>query len=215
MIAEQHDVMTRARALELLERHRAIGGKWHDETDAKAHDVEVLDSLSNLFRQPIAAEPPEVKRVGLGYRATFPSGGVEMMLERIRESRGEVHGELAVRLHQGAADFGDGHLFGARFNVSSLSARTAAAKYLNGRVQGDWLGMLERFCMLVLHEERRGQEFEHVGQRPRQGPAVYLMPPLLPYGTATILFGAGGTGKSTLAAGIAVATATGRPVMRG
>ncbi len=207
-VPEPRIVQLRRQALGDIERFRFFAGQHTDEATLHAADARLLDHLEGLYRQPLAAEPPQVTRVGLGYRAIFSAAGVEMTLNRIRESRGEVHGELTVCLRRGATDFADGHLFSARFNVSSLPARTSAAKYLDGRVKGDWAGLLERFCLLVLREERSGEAFEQVGQRPSAAGPAYLLEPMLPQGKATILFGAGGACKSTLAAGIAVALVT-------
>src|SRR5207253_7498450 len=74
-----------------------------------------------------------LERVGLGFRADFPKG-VQVNLERVRESRGDIQGELLVDQRDDAGL--DGHLFAGRFNVSSLSARASTAKYLASRMPG-------------------------------------------------------------------------------
>jgi hypothetical protein len=206
----------RDQALEIIERHRTLTSQAVTSESRKILDLKAVDRLTEVFRAPLlAAEPPSLERVGLGYRATFESAGVEMTLTRVRQAHGEVYGELNVELRQDPTGFGDGQLLASRFNLSSLTSRTSTAKYLDGRLKGDWAGLLERFCNRVLRMEREGQPFEKAGRDPRSTEQRYLMRPLLPLEAATIIFGAAGSGKSTLATAVAVAIATGREVIPG
>jgi len=208
------------KALGVIARHRTLLKQVIDNPEAarnldegllKNIQAEVIDSIS-----PPSPEPPEISRVGLGYRAVFPMSGIEMGLERIREGRGEVHGELYVSVPVSDNTFPDGHIFGARFNVSSLAARTSVGKYLSSRLKDvDWDGMLERFCMEILAAERKGEDFQSVGADPQEPPDRWLLRPILLKGKTTILFGPGGSWKSTIGAAVAVSVATGAEVVPG
>jgi len=157
-----------------------------------------------------------VEHEGLGYRGFYVGEGLGLHVDRMTESRGDVSGELTV------AVAGQGHLMRARFNLSSMTARASTAKYLQSRVRmggegrPDWATILESFCVQVLDLEREGTEVELIGQAPpREAPSFLLEPFILGGNVATILYGDGGTGKSTLAACAAVAIATGTTTFAG
>lgn len=157
-----------------------------------------------------------VEHEGLGYRGFYVGEGLGLHVDRITESRGDVSGELTV------AVAGQGHLMRARFNLSSMTARASTAKYLQSRVRmggegrPDWAQVLESFCVQVLDLEREGTDVEVIGQQPpRTAPQFLLEPFLLGGNVSTILYGDGGTGKSTLAACAAVAVASGTTTFAG
>ncbi len=155
-----------------------------------------------------AAERPDFEKVGLGYRATYAGVGVQLHLNRIRESHGEISGELAVRLNE-PTDADESHLFSARFNVSSITSRNSWAKYLNDYVRADWPALLARFCTRVLQAERQGSDVVTVGRRPpRENVDRYALWPTLLAKKITIIGGPGGSYKSTLVAGMVVSSST-------
>src|ERR1700682_4746830 len=154
-----------------------------------------------------SAAAGRVERIGLGYRMRFPDD-VVLRVNRIRESGGEVTGELDVRR-------GDDDLFLGRFNFSSVNARKTTAEYLSRRVKGEWQSMLEPLCRVVLRTEREGTGVESLGQRGVREPTRYRLQPPLQDGKTTILFGPGGGGKSTLGNGIAVSVSGGYEVIPG
>lgn len=202
----------RDQALGAIARHRLLVRQEVTDEAAQTLDVGLWDRLRPLLVEPLQAEPPEVERVGLGYRARFPLAGIEMQLTRIRESRCEVHGELMVRFSDAVPIF-DRHLYAARFNLSSGSTRVSTAKLLNERHKADWAGLLERFCLAVLQLEREPEPTDEIGSRPAREPERWLLKPLLLKGKTTILYGPGGSWKSTLGAAIAVSLVTGQPVI--
>jgi hypothetical protein len=158
--------------------------------------------------------PAKLERVGLGWIARFPLAGAQLRVDRIKESRGELHGELTVSTLQGQRDAAPGHVFRGRQNLSSLTSRTTLAKFLKGRLDGpDWQGLVEEFCVAVMEAERGAEPFTKVGNQPRRPIALKLLDPIIFAGVPTILFGPGGTGKSTLAAAIAASVHTGYPVI--
>lgn len=160
----------------------------------------------------------EFARSGLGYTMTVPALATEFSVRRLARSRGELFGELVVSCGLPGTRSSDGHLHGARFNLSGSQARTTLAKVLAGRAaipDIDWLDLLEDFCRRVLAEESAGEPVIRVGSLPRPLGITYRVDPVLPLDEPVIVYGEGGTGKSTLAAAIAVSVETGIAVIPG
>jgi DNA-directed RNA polymerase specialized sigma24 family protein len=152
----------------------------------------------------------KVERVGLGYVLSAPNVGLSLSIDRLTESRGELSGELHV------AATGPGQLLRGRFNLSSISTRGTVAKHLRSRLEGvDWADILESFCGQVLEAERRGAPVVVVGNRPPRAAPTWVLDPLLIRHEPTILYGEGGTGKSTLAAAVAASVASGVSAFEG
>lgn len=151
-------------------------------------------------------------REGLGYVMHVPDLSIEMALDRLSRTRGELHGELSVSCGLPGTRSVDGHLHSARFNVSGGTSRGALAKTLVKRANQpdiDWEDLLEDFCRRVMTAERDGDPVEKVGALPIPLGESYRLSPLLPLNQTTILYGEGGTGKSTLSCLLAVAVETG------
>ncbi len=162
----------------------------------------------------LAAVPdePSVVRDGLAYRGQFPAAGVVLSLTRVREARGYIMGELAVTVPAGELPLSVGE-----FTVSLPNSRTGLAERLAARPEGayvDWVGILEVFCQEVMRLHRAGEGWAEIGADLLPEP-VYLLEPLLTAGEPTILYGPGGTGKSTLAAAVAVSVRSGIEIVPG
>jgi AAA domain len=157
----------------------------------------------------------DLERYGLGYRRAF-SGGVLMTVNRLRESRGETSCELAVtKFWEHGPPQGE-PIARFRMNLSSLTARKTAARYLEERLgEVQWGGSLEILCREVLDAERGGPKLELVGAGNPPAEPDTLLGPMLPVGEPTLLYARGGTGKSTVAAGIAYSVETGVEVFPG
>ena len=190
----------------------AGGPDPRDDPAFEVGEVTADDMLAGEveLREGLAA--PELERVGLGYRMRFPAAGVVLIVERLRDSRGELSGELSVRHTQA------GHLYRGRFNLSSLTARVSAARFLAARtrVDGiDWPDLLERCCLAVLDAQRSGEPVERVGRRPALAVPPRLVDPIVPTGVTTIVYAPHSTGKSTLLAALAVGLETGAEIVPG
>lgn len=147
-----------------------------------------------------------------------PELATELAVDRLARRSGEVHGELTVSCGLPGTRSTDGHLHQARFNLSSTTARGTLAKVLvarSGASDVDWQDLLEDFCRRVLMAERQGEPVEYVGDRPQRIAPAWRLDPILPHDKPTILYGEGGTGKSTLATAIAVSVETGVAVIEG
>ncbi len=180
-----------------------------DETlDDDGHDPEPASRRDT--EAEVGQSAAALERRGLGYALRLP--GLELSLAYLRQSRDGLGGELTVT-RRGT------HLLRANFNVSSLSARTTAARELAKRTEGapiPWPDILERLCVGVLTAARTGEPIVEVGQGPLSIRAVaYRCQPTLRLDKPTIWYGQGGAGKTTLAAGVGVSVAAGVEVIPG
>lgn len=151
-------------------------------------------------------------REGLGYVMRVPDLAIEIAVDRLNRTRGELHGELQVDCGLPGTRSHDGHLHNARFNLSGGTARGTLARTLAKRANTedvDWEDLLEDFCRRVMAAEREGEPIEKVGALPIPVGETYRLDPILPLDQVTILYGDGGTGKSTLAVAMSVAVQEG------
>lgn len=153
-----------------------------------------------------------LQRRGLGYALASEPGELppwEVSVSRLRVSGGELRGQLRVLVDRR-------HLSAGTFNLSSISGRAATARLLTARQPKlAWPDILERFCVAVIAADGAGEPSQMIGRRRESTADRLLLPPLLPAGHASVLFGPGGAGKSTLAAAVAVSVATGSEVVPG
>lgn len=155
-------------------------------------------------------------REGLGYVMRVPELAIDIAVDRLSRTRGELHGELSVSCGLPGTRSIDGHLHSARFNLSGSSTRATLAKTLVKRSNQpdiDWEDLLEDFCRRVLAAEREGDPVRMVGAQPIVVGETHRLAPILVQDQPAILYGEGGTGKSTLAAAIAVSVETGTVVV--
>lgn len=150
------------------------------------------------------------EKVGLGYRMDVVEEGIAIAIDRLNESRGEMSGELTVQRAP------EGHIMRSRLNLTSSASRKQAAMFCKERAPGvDWVGIFERFAISVLDQERDGEPAQLIGHLPLRPAVDWLLEPLLIRGTATMLYGEGGIGKSTMTAAIALSVACGRGILEG
>lgn len=153
-------------------------------------------------------------RSGMGYTGAWDRGACEITVDHLRRRSGELHGEVLVA--SAVVARGKGHLHRASFNLSSSTSRDRLAKMLIDRSRPQeipWSDMLEEFCTAVLNAERAGTPIVRVGQLGPRSEDSYLVDPILPADKSTIIYGAGGTGKSYIADFLAVMVASGHPAL--
>jgi hypothetical protein len=145
-----------------------------------------------------------------GYSLTWASG-IEAQVERIAEHRDELTAELTI--HSARAPR-PGLLHRARANLMSSQTRRTLATHLEKRdPELDWTAMLEQLCFIVIERYRSGEPA--VDLRTWDGPTGthWLLEPFIDRGGPTILFAAGGTGKSMFALAMAVSVAAGHAIV--
>jgi energy-coupling factor transporter ATP-binding protein EcfA2 len=160
------------------------------------------------------------RREGEDYVLAFPAAGLVLAVENLREERGELHAEWHA-----AADGPDGgHLHVWRASLWSTNAQQTAARYLAGAypvvtAQLDaagwtWQRCLETARAIVLREHRRLPEPVTLGRLDRPPRDRWLVRDLVLAGETSLLVGDRGSGKSTVAALLALAVASGRQITR-
>lgn len=158
------------------------------------------------------AGEPELDRIGLGWQWK-PRKDLTMKVTRLKEASGEFTGEITILCPD--AGTVNGVIEWGRFNLMAAQTRNSLAKRLDARVEADWGQYLDLFCREVVRRERVGETIQRTDPRAQPQPLRYLYKPMLPIGMSTLLYGSGGTGKSTIAAAIALAVETGHAVFPG
>jgi hypothetical protein len=144
------------------------------------------------------------------YRFSWPDEGVEVLVDRLTESKSDLLAEVTVRT---AAPF-PGLLRQAKFNLSSTRVRNEWIRTLSERgLEVDWYAIIEQVCTLSLRRWREGSPIIDLAQvEPREDDA-YLLRPYIVEGAASGLFADGGVGKSLFALAAALTLATGQPIL--
>ena len=144
------------------------------------------------------------------YRFSWPEDGIEILVDRLREHRGELQCEMSVRT---TIPPYAGLLRQANFNLSAARPRTEWANDLGRRIDLDWHDVIEQACVLSLRRWREGEPIVDLTEvEPRQKEA-FLLPPFIVEGAASGIFADGGTGKSLFALAAALSVATGEAIL--
>lgn len=163
-------------------------------------------------------ERPESTYMQDFHRHLWLQRGIEIAFENFRTTRdGDPVAEITVRSQRPGQE---GHLHGpVKMFFLSSNAITGTVKALRGRLDDhgeddlDWPAMVEQARVLSLRRAREGGEVVRLGDiDPEHGPR-FLLAPFIEGKGDTILFGDGGTGKSVLAAAVAVSVASGCPLL--
>lgn len=139
---------------------------------------------------------PEVRSGAGVWSFRFPADQVEVRVERVKQHSDRVTGEVAVT---STTPGRPSHLHQASLNLSSTLSRQQLVRTLTERRDDvDWYAIVEKVCVYVLQELRRGEPVTAVGLEP-PSPQRYRIFPFCPEGQISLIFGEGGSGKSTLA----------------
>lgn len=139
---------------------------------------------------------PTITGEGGKYHFYWEDEQVSITVSRIRTDRyGNVTAEVKIESHA----LSNPHLHMARLNLTSSSARKRLADQLTEQYSIDWFTILEQLCVLTLTREREGEPWLCLTSEDKVEPVRYLLPPLLPQGEPTVIYGPGGSGKSLFA----------------
>ena len=140
------------------------------------------------------------------YRFHWEEEEVTIKVSRIRTDRsGNTTAEIKVE----CSALPNPHLHLARLNLTSSIARKRLAEQLFELYPVEWGRILEQLCCLTLRLEREGEPWLSLTSEDQVEPIKYLLPPLLPKGEPTVVYGPGGSGKSLFALLVGVLVATG------
>lgn len=135
--------------------------------------------------------------------------GVGVGVDQLHEGHDGLHCEITVNSLAGERTDG-GLLHWARLNLSSTTTRSNLAKHLASRDPSvEWPALLEIVCSRTAIEYRAGSPVLDLREVTIPDGDRYLVWPLLPADETTILFGPGGSQKSTFALALALSATTG------
>ena len=152
---------------------------------------------------PLPPEPEMVSRPG---RVDFQwkAEGYRISIRRLHtHSSGRVTGHIIIRSEEPNLP---GLLYRADLNLSAARSKREVAKELSASPIWDWYKAIELICDRTLNWLEEGDPVERSFIDPEilVPPPEYLLHPLAPLGMPTVLYGDGGSAKSTLAVGLGI-----------
>ena len=148
---------------------------------------------------------PTLKTIASGvYALEWAEFQLSAHINRVRSSHDTVSAEVLIR--SGAPGLQGSHLHQARLNLTSTTARKTLAKHLQEEYANiaPWSAVVEQIAVLVLTHYRAGEPILELANLPPQERLEYRLEPFLLDKDPTLIYGKGGTGKSTLASFFAV-----------
>jgi hypothetical protein len=124
---------------------------------------------------------------------------VELRLERITQSKDATWAEATVRTT--APGRVSTQLAFSRVNLLGGSSQTGIIKDLEKRMEGpDWYAMIQQACVVALEKYRAGEPLVPIGKDYSDSGHTWSIYPLVRGTTPSVIYGKGGSGKSTFAA---------------
>jgi energy-coupling factor transporter ATP-binding protein EcfA2 len=141
---------------------------------------------------------PKIDSLLTGYQLRWLEVGVTIKATGIKERKESITGEITVSTS--LPGFFP-HLLTCGFNFSSLPARDKLIKSLtNSCTELPWNSIIEQLRVHVIRAYRQGEPARLLTQPENGSPAhQWLIKPFLYQNAMNVMFGDGGTGKSTLA----------------
>ncbi|MBT9144157.1 MAG: hypothetical protein DDT32_02143 [Syntrophomonadaceae bacterium] len=153
----------------------------------------------------MVSEPSFRAQAGI-YDFFFEEEQIAIRIDRLHQKGDALTGEIKVVTKQPGEDQ---LLHQARFNLLSTQSRNTLAKYLITRCDLlDWGGILEIVSILTVSSHREGEPIIQVGNDKIQTERRYRLYPLLLEKEANLIYGPGGSGKSTIASFIGIIVQT-------
>ena len=185
------------------------------------------EEVRALAQDPDTAvtEPPattEFRQLGFGtYELTVPNKGIRLVLANVSKGREGTRAEVSVfSSAPGARSIRtvSGLVMYEHLNLLSGSTRASLVKRVAeraGSVDLDWAAIVDEVVHATLQLHTAGAPVVALADLPPRVEPGPRIDPILPAQTAIVMFGAGGTGKSTLAAAVGVSVAAGVLVVPG
>lgn len=141
------------------------------------------------------------------YSMVWPDQQVAIRFDRLSDSRGTLSAEVNVR---NMAPGEPSHLLFGKLNLLSDRGREDLARRLTHKLNSwEWDKMLELITTLTVEAYRQGEPLQVLDTNAELDPPRYIAWPLIPENQPTIIYGEGGTAKSTLALLLALIIITG------
>lgn len=181
------------------------GGDVSDWLD-NGHTREELEALVAQART--RPREPELRREGDTFIWLWHSTGIGVACDALRETALGLHAEVTIATENALyARSPDGHILFTRMNLSTADARATNTRILaQRRPDIPWADVLEAACYGTVSAWREGNAVVHLGTLPVVRNKPQCIAKVLPAEETTVVFAAGGSGKSylALACGMAV-----------
>ena len=142
-------------------------------------------------------ESPEIVQQGPDYVAIFEH--IQFRYSKLKEHTEGYSAILRVSV-QDYPGIGTGELFDGRYQLFGPSAKRDVARALGERIrEEDWAAYLTVAARSVISHIEEGMPVVDLGEGELAEPNPPMLSPLLRQNEHTVLFGLGGTGKSTIA----------------
>lgn len=146
----------------------------------------------------VSPNPPEIKSAGDTFFLKWQKEGIEATISRIQDKNDTISAELLLTK-------GGGHIYQARVNLLSPTAKNSLVKELNTRITSlDWRVLIEQAFVKTLELYRQGEPVIQVGNLPQRESVKFRLKPLLLEKELNCVYAYGGMGKSVLSDFIAL-----------
>lgn len=153
-------------------------------------------------------DEPAVEMIGTDYYVRWQF--LSLRFAKLKE-HSEGYSAFLVISGNNMPGHGSGMIFEGRLQLQGTRSKAEVVKECEKRIPDvDWTSKLTHSCRLVMEAIEEGDPLIDLSSLIPVQPRRYILEPLLRESEPTLLFGAGGIGKSTIALAIAVILSTGQ-----
>ena len=173
--------------------------------------IESVTRYRNVAQAQHITEPPLLTRDGDAYVYTWDAQQITLRLDSVYRQKDGLHARLDIET---TLPDHPPHVHGpVNWGLYSTSGRNSLAAYLRKRIESiDWPSILEESARLTSGMEDAIDPVIALSALAKTDAHPILITPFLQEKEPTVLFGDGGTGKSTLALIMMLTLHTGEPV---
>jgi energy-coupling factor transporter ATP-binding protein EcfA2 len=140
---------------------------------------------------------PEIDKTLTGYNFIWIEEKIRVQVSNLSFKHDNLKGEIKIKTS--LPGFNE-HLHQANFNFSSTRSKTELVKTLHGVCEEvEWSILIEQLRVKTLELYRQGEPLQILNPKEKIEKPEYLLYPFLPKNQMSLIYGEGGTGKSTLA----------------
>lgn len=180
--------------MELPELQRTINSVIRYQTHLRSTDI---------------SDPPDFSEHASSLIYTWPNPGVTITVDQLRRNNLGLQSEIVIS-KEGQTIHGPVH-----YNLTSTSGRDTLVRYLNKRLEIDWPELLESLSRLTVAHSRSGDPVSNLKDFLTRPGSRWVLRPFILEDQPTILFGAGGLGKSVLALAMMLSLESGKSILPG